>query len=53
MFIEVQEEISTHDYFRVDLQDRLPVGEIERRHGVKERLEAQYHRWETEERHSM
>ena len=46
-------EILTNEYFRVDLQDRLPVGELKRREAIKERLESQFRLWETEEQHRL
>ncbi|MCJ1397255.1 hypothetical protein MMC11_000447 [Xylographa trunciseda] len=38
-------EASTHDYFRVDLQSRLPAVEVHRRRQIKERLDEQYQHW--------
>jgi len=46
-------EVITNDYFRVDLQDRLPVSELKRREAIKERLESQFQLWETEEQHRL
>jgi hypothetical protein len=46
-------EVLTNDYFRVDLQDRLPVSELKRREAIKERLESQFQLWETEEQHRL
>ena len=53
IFTHLQEELPTHDYFRVDVQDRLPASEVERRRGIKAVLEAQHRRWETEEQHGL
>lgn len=47
-----EEEISSHDYFRADLQHRLPANEVCRREAIKVRLEAQYGRWWDQERQS-
>ena len=44
-------EISSNDYFRVDLQDRLPLGEVKRRLAIKERLESQFERWQSDEQY--
>jgi hypothetical protein len=46
-------EVPTNEYFRVDLQDRLPVGELKRREAIKERLQSQFALWETEEQHRL
>ena len=41
-----------HDYFRVDLQGRLPLAEGQRRRLIQERIEAQYAKWLSEEQQS-
>jgi hypothetical protein len=46
-------EVLTNEYFRVDLQDQLPVGELKRREAIKETLESQFRLWETEEQHRL
>jgi hypothetical protein len=46
------EIVSSHEYFRVDLQGQLPASEIHRRQLIKERLEKQYGLWREQERQS-
>jgi hypothetical protein len=49
--LETGMDVLTNEYFRLDLQDRLPAEEVQRRQKIKARLESQFERWQTQEQH--
>ena len=51
MTTTVQHALQSHDYFRDDVQDRLPADEIDRRLSIKEHFQSLYRIWQVQDQH--